>query len=102
MQSKGMTGFLMRWLLSIAVVFSVYNVRGHSLYHVWMTENNFQLSLKVLSTMLIILALVVIIRATVHAINLIGLLILTTIVATVFVVRLLNVLRFVLTFLPFM
>lgn len=83
MQSSGFTGFLTRWLLSIAVVFAVYNVRGHSLYHVWLTENDFQLSLKVLSTMLILLALVVIIRATLHAINLVGLVVLTAIVATV-------------------
>jgi uncharacterized protein DUF6524 len=83
MQSSGFTGFLVRWLLSLAVVFSVYNVRGQSLYHVWLTQNEFQLSLKVLSTMLILLALVVIIRATLQAINLVGLIVLTAIVATV-------------------
>lgn len=83
MQSSGFTTFLSRWLLSIITVFAIYNVRGHSLYHVWFTENNFLLSLKVLSTMVIVLALIVIVRATIRAINLIGLLVLTTIVATV-------------------
>lgn len=82
MQSSGLTSFLSRWLLSIATVFAIYNVRGHSLYHVWFSESSFLLSLKVLATMLITLALFVIVRATIRAINLIGFLVLTAIVAT--------------------
>ena len=83
MQSNGLTRFLSRWLLSLVTVFAIYNVRGHSLYHVWFTENSFQLSLKVLSTMLILLALIIIVRATLRAINIVGLVVLTAIVATV-------------------
>ena len=83
MQSSGFTRFLSRWLLSLITVFAIYNVRGHSLYHVWFTPNPFQLSLKVLSTMVIILALIVIVRATLKAINIVGLVVLTAIVATV-------------------
>lgn len=84
MQVVGFTGFLLRWLMSILVVFGVYNTRGHSLYHLWLEAGEtVPLSIKVLYTLLITVMLVTIIRVTLHAINLFGLVIVTAIVSTV-------------------
>lgn len=84
MQLSGLTGFLVRWLMSILVVFGFYNTRGHSLFHLWFeAAESVPLSVKVLYTLLITIMLVTIIRVTLHAINLFGLAIVTLTVATV-------------------
>jgi hypothetical protein len=84
MRATGFTGFLLRWLMSILVVFGVYNTRGHSLFHLWFEAgDSVPLSIKVLYSLLITVMLVTIIRVTLHAINLFGLFIVTAIVATV-------------------
>lgn len=85
MRVEGFSGFLLRWLMSILVVFGIYNTRGHSLYHLWLgaDASEVMLSVKVLYTLLITVMLVTIIRVTLHAINIFGLVVVVAIVSTV-------------------
>lgn len=85
MRVVGFTGFLLRWLMSILVVFGIYNTRGLSLYHLWLgaEAGEVLLSVKVLYTLLIIVMLVTITRVTLHAVKLFGLVVVMAIVSAV-------------------
>ncbi len=71
-RSFNFSGFLVRFLLALVLVFTTYNPSGYSLYH-WFTQASDKLDpLLAFSAVIVLIGWVVYIRATIRSLGVIG------------------------------
>jgi len=80
MGSQGFTNFLMRYLLTLVLVFGAYNIREQSFYHLIDGTIDLPLSVIVFAGLILSILLFFCIRATVLAIGLVGMVVATTVI----------------------
>ncbi len=76
------SGFFLRWLFALLLVFITYNPTHYSLFHWLYPFQNEQLPLKILSLLVILVIYLIFLRATFRSIGLLGIILAFSVSAT--------------------
>ncbi len=76
------SGFLLRWIFAILLVFITFNPTHYSLLHWLWPFNNEQLPLKILSILVMLIIYIIFLRATFRSIGILGIILASALSAT--------------------
>lgn len=76
------SGFLLRWIFAILLVFITFNPTHYSLFHWLWPFSNEQLPLKILSILIMLIVYIIFLRATFRSIGILGIILASAISAT--------------------
>ncbi|HFC29914.1 MAG TPA: hypothetical protein ENJ44_02600 [Oceanospirillales bacterium] len=77
------SGFFLRWLFALAIVFITYNPTQHSLFHWLWPFNSEQLPLKILASLAMLIVYIIFLRATFRSIGILGVVLALALSATI-------------------
>ncbi len=77
------SGFFLRWLFALAIVFITYNPTQYSLFHWLWPFNSQQIPLKILTSLVMLIVYIVFLRATFRSIGILGVVLALALSATI-------------------